>query len=144
MKKPAEEKILEDHISAKSLKKSSQRKVVLRMFLQHGKHLTADELYRIVQKKFPRIGYATIYRTLRLFCECGLSRELKLIDGITRFEPQHGYQHHDHLVCTCCGRLVEVVDPEIERLQEKLVREHGFYPESHRMELYGICRKCRK
>jgi len=139
-----EEDILEQYIAAKGLKRSGRRNVILALFLSAGKHITPDELYRIVQKKYPRIGYATIYRTLRLLCECGLSRELKFQDGITRFEPLHGYQHHDHLICTRCGRLVEVVDPQIERLQEKLAKQHGFHPETHRMELYGVCRRCKK
>ena len=142
--KKREEQILEDHLTSMNLKHSKQRKIILDFFLNAGKHVSPDELYRMVQKKYPRIGYATIYRTLRLLSVCGLSRELKFKDGITRFEPQYGASHHDHLICTKCGRLVEVMDPEIERLQEKLAKTHGFYPETHRMELYGVCRRCKK
>jgi Fur family ferric uptake transcriptional regulator len=144
MKIKQEEQFLENCLASKNLKYSKQRKIILKIFLKAGKHVSPDELYRIVQKKYPRIGYATIYRTMRLFCECGLSRELKFHDGITRYEPQHGYTHHDHLICSRCGRLVEVIDPEIERLQEKLVQKHGFHFETHRMELYGICPRCKK
>ena len=139
-----EEKIFEDYLATKNLKHSEQREAILHVFLNIDKHLTASELYRIVQKKYPKVGYATIYRTLRLLCECGLCRELKLEDGTARYEHLYGHQHHDHLICTKCGRFVEVVDPEIERLQEKLAKQHGFYPERHRMELYGVCRKCKK
>lgn len=139
-----EEKIFEDYLATKNLKNSEQRGQILYIFLSIDKHLTANELYRIVQKKHPSIGNATIYRTMRLLCECGLCRELKLDDGITRYEHLYGHEHHDHLICTTCGKFVEVVDPEIERLQEKLVKQHGFYPERHRMELYGICKECRK
>ena len=139
-----EEKILEDYLQTKNLKHSEQRKEILITFLKHDKHLTANELYRIVQAKYPAIGYATIYRTLKLLCECGLCRELKFEDGTTRYEHLYNHQHHDHLICTKCGRFVEVVDSEIERLQEKLVKEHGFYPGGHRMELYGVCKRCKK
>ncbi len=139
-----ETKIFEDYLTIKNLKHSEQRREILHVFLSTDKHLTANELYRIVQKKYPTIGHATIYRTLKLLCESGLCRELKFEDGTTRYEHLYGHQHHDHLICTKCGRFVEVVDPEIERLQEKLAKQHGFYPERHRMELYGVCRKCKK
>jgi len=69
-----EEKIFEDYLATKSLKHSEQRKEILHIFLKHDKHLTANELYRIVKKKYPTVGYATIYRTLKLLCECGLCR----------------------------------------------------------------------
>lgn len=139
-----EEKIFENHLTAKNLKHSGQRIEILQSFLNTDKHLTANELYGIVKRKHPKIGYATIYRTLKLLCECGLCRELKFDDGVTRYEHLYGHQHHDHLICTKCGRFVEVVDPEIERLQEKLIKQYEFYPERHRMELYGICKKCKQ
>ncbi len=139
-----EEKIFEGHLRTKNLKHSEQRKEILHIFLGIDKHLTANELYRLVQKKYPTVGYATIYRTLKLLCECGLCRELRFEDGTTRYEHLYGHQHHDHLICTKCGRFVEVVDPQIESLQEKLVKQHGFYPERHRMELYGVCKRCKR
>ena len=139
-----ETRMLEDYLAAKNLKYSRQREEILDIFLSLDRHLTASELYNIVQKKYPRLGFATIYRTLKLLCECGLCRELKLEDGTTRYEHLYGHRHHDHLICTKCGRFTEVVDPDIERLQEKLFRRHGFYPQRHRLELYGICRNCKK
>ncbi|MDO9541817.1 MAG: transcriptional repressor [Kiritimatiellia bacterium] len=139
-----EKRILEDYLAAKDLKYSRQRDEILDIFLSLDRHLTANELYNIVQKKYSRLGVATIYRTLKLLCECGLCRELKLEDGTTRYEHLYGHRHHDHLICTKCGRFTEVVDPDIERLQEKLFRRHGFYPQRHRLDLYGICRNCKR
>jgi len=139
-----ERKIFEDYLATKNLKHSEQRKEILHIFLGIDKHLTANELYRLVQRKYPAIGFATIYRTLKLLCECGLCWELRFEDGTTRYEHLYGHQHHDHLICTKCGRFVEVVDPQIENLQEKLIKQHGFYPERHRMELYGVCKKCKR
>ena len=98
----------------------------------------------MVKKLYPSIGFATVYRTLKLLCEAGLCRELKFEDGITRYEHLYGHQHHDHLVCTRCGKFIEIIEPEIEKLQEKLFKKHKFLPQRHRMELYGICKKCRK
>ena len=88
------------------------------------------------------MGVATVYRTLKLLCAAGLCRRLKVEGGPARYEHLYGHQHHDHLICTRCGTFVEVVDPEIERLQEKLSKIHGFTPQQHRMELYGICSNC--
>ena len=79
-----------------------------------------------------------------MLAEAGLCRELKFDDGTTRYEHLYGHRHHDHLICTTCGRFVEVVDPAIERLQMRVAERHGFRPERHRMEIYGICRRCRR
>ncbi|MEW6087969.1 MAG: transcriptional repressor [bacterium] len=138
-----EEKILEEYIASKNLRPTVQRKQILNVFLATDRHLTADELYAVVKEKYSNVGFATIYRTLKLLCECGLCRELKLEDGTSRYEHLYEHKHHDHLVCIKCGRLVEVVEPGIERLQEKLFKKHGFEPERHRMELYGVCKACK-
>ncbi len=139
-----EKKIFEERLLAKNLKHSRQREEILEAFLSSDKHLTAEQLYRMAKKNFPALGYATVYRTLKLLCECGLCRELKFEDGTARYEHLYGHKHHDHIICTKCGRLVEVVEPDIELLQEKLFRSHGFYPQRHRMELYGICKRCKE
>lgn len=138
-----EKEIFERYIQAKALKHSEQRERITELFLGIDKHLTLDELYEIVRKKYPRIGYATIYRTMKLLCNSGLCRELKFEDGQTRYEHLYGHQHHDHLICTRCGKLVEIIDPEIERLQDRLFEQHDFHPQRHRLELYGVCKKCK-
>ena len=83
------------------------------------------------------IGYG-----VKLLCEAELAREVRFGDGIARYEMR-GESHHDHLICERCGQNIEVVDPEIERLQEALARRHGFVPTFHRLYLYGICPACR-
>ncbi len=143
MGKEKEHKIFEDYLKIKDLRHSLQRKEILDIFLDIDKHLTAEELYRIVKSKNSSLGTATVYRTLKLLCECGLCRELRFEDGTTRYEHLYGHEHHDHIICTKCGKFIEVIDPEIERLQERLFKLHGFHPERHRMELYGVCRNCK-
>ena len=138
-----EQKIFGDYIHNKALKPSEQRIQILEIFLKSEKHLTAEELYRMVKKVSPKIGYATIYRTLKLFCECGLCRELKLEDGLIRYEHLYGHEHHDHLICVKCGTFAETMNSEIERLQEKLAEKKGFILKRHRLEMYGICKGCR-
>jgi Fur family ferric uptake transcriptional regulator len=139
-----ETEIFQDYIRNKGLRHSDQRMQILDVFLKTERHLTAEELHRLVQKKHSSVGAATVYRTMKLLRESGLCRELRLDDGSTRYEHLYDHEHHDHLVCTSCGALVEVLDPEIEKRQEKLARAHGFRIMSHKLELYGVCRKCRR
>jgi Fur family ferric uptake transcriptional regulator len=139
-----EQEVLLEHLKAKNRKQSKQRGEILGVFLKSPRHLTANELYREVQKNNPVIGFATVYRTLKLLCEAGICREMALEDGVTRYERQQGHEHHDHLVCTKCGKVVEVVDQIIENHQGRLFKKHGFHPQRHRMELYGTCKACTK
>jgi Fur family ferric uptake transcriptional regulator len=139
-----EEKIFTDFIRKKNLKQSHQRMDVLNKFLSTDKHLTTEELFKIVKRKNPRIGYATVSRTLKLLCKCGLARELRFHDGVSRFEHLFGHEHHDHLVCVKCGTFMEISDIRIEKLQKEIVKKHQFKELYHRMEIYGICGKCGK
>jgi Fur family ferric uptake transcriptional regulator len=135
--------VLENFIRSKNLRRSEQRQQILDVFLKTEKHLTAEDLYNIVKKKTPSIGYATIYRSLKLFSEAGLCRELHVADGITRYEHLYNHKHHDHLICTKCGKFVEIESPEIEALQEKIAKKKGFELIKHRLELYGLCSACK-
>ena len=96
-----------------------------------------------MKKRLPEIGIATVYRTLKLLKESGLCKEIRLDDGVTRYEHLYKHDHHDHLICSECGDLIEVLDPEIETLQKKLAKKHGFRIDSHKLEIYGTCRECR-
>jgi Fur family transcriptional regulator, ferric uptake regulator len=136
--------VLEEFICSKKMRHSKPRDWILSVFVSIEKHLTVDELWAAVRKKHPTVGYATVYRTLKLFCESGLCSELNFEDGTTRYEHRYGHHHHDHLICTACGAVTEVFNGEIEKLQEKLIKEHGFSPCYHRMNLYGVCKDCRK
>ena len=136
-----EKEIFEEFLKRKNLKQSNQRLEILKTFVNTDKHLTTDELYSIVRNKYPTIGFVTVYRTLKLLCESGLSRELKFEDGVSRYEHEFRHEHHDHLICMECGRFVEVVDLKIEELQKMMAKKYGFAPEHHRMEIYGICKE---
>lgn len=137
-----EKKIFSDYVQKKGMKHSAQRHDVLTTFLKTEKHLNADELYRLVKKKNPSIGVATVYRTLKLICDSGIGRELRLGSDSVLYEHNYNHEHHDHLICTVCGKFTEVVDPEIERLQERLAKKEGFTLQRHKMLLYGLCREC--
>ena len=95
----------------------------------------------IVSVFFQEEGQSTVYRTMKLLCEAGLAKEVSFGGGVVRYEQASDW-HHDHLICECCGKSIEVVDPQIEALQERLVRQYGFTPTQHRLYLYGVCPDC--
>ncbi|HEX9778899.1 MAG TPA: transcriptional repressor [Geopsychrobacteraceae bacterium] len=135
-------KVFTDYLAQKGLKNTNQRMIILQEFLEQASHLSTEELYLKVRSKYPNIGYATVHRTLKLFAECGIAAERNFGDGQGRFELMLGEQHHDHLICSRCGLIVEFENPQIEQLQNEVARRHGFVIENHRLELFGICSDC--
>lgn len=131
-----------NYIDEKRLKTTRQRNQILEIFLSSGRHLSIAELHQEIRRKHPSIGYATVYRTLKLFADSGIAREIEFGDGQTRYEPLATGEHHDHLVCMSCGAIEEFTHEGIERLQEEVAASHGFTMVTHRLELYGYCVAC--
>jgi Fur family ferric uptake transcriptional regulator len=131
-----------NYLSRKKLKNTSQRMIILKAFLKQKSHLSTEEFYLQLRKKHPGIGYATVHRTLKLFSECGIASERNFGDGQMRFEVSRDNEHHDHLVCTDCGRIIEFEDEQIEQIQLDIAQKHGFVIKDHRLELYGLCNDC--
>ena len=104
----------------------------------------AEALWAKVREHDARVSVATVYRTMKLLHECGLAHARNFGDGQTRYEAAVGRHHHDHLICTRCGTIVEFENDRIEVLQEKVARQHGFQVTSHKMELYGFCEACQR
>lgn len=129
--------------AGKGLRSTRQRDIILDFFLATHQHVSVEELYLKVKAAHPGIGSATVYRTLKLFVEAGLAREVLLHDGQTRYEHVVEGEHHDHLVCTGCNAVIEFENEAIERLQEEIATRHGFYITSHKLEIYGLCARCR-
>jgi Fur family ferric uptake transcriptional regulator len=141
MKKSAVEQ-LSGYLAGQGLRSTGQRDAILKTFLESGQHLSAEELYVRVKRTRPGIGYATIYRTLKLLAETGLVEERRFEDGFTRFEYKNKDAHHDHLICTRCGAIIEFENESIEALQHDVARKKGFKVQSHKLELYGLCEGC--
>ncbi len=143
MPKPVKElEILKNHLTKNSLKLTRQRELILTTFLKM-EHVTAEQLYHILAKKDPHIGLATIYRTLKLFCETDLAQE-RHFGSQTQFDNVSHKGHHDHLICTSCGKIVEFQNCQIENLQEEVARKNGFTIQTHKLELYGLCENCQR
>lgn len=138
------EALFEDYLAQKSLRMTPQRSLIVDYFLQAEWHLSAEELFHRLRQLDPKLGYSTVYRTLKLLCECHLARELPLGDERSHFEPLHNVHHHDHLICTVCSKIIEFYDQSIEDLQQKICAEHGFTLTNHTHEIYGTCADCRR
>lgn len=137
-------KTFSNFASNKGLRSTRQRDIILDIFLSTHQHVSVEELYLKIKASNPGIGNATVYRTLKLFVEAGLAREILLHDGQTRYEHVMAGEHHDHMVCTGCNTIIEFENETIEKLQNEIASRHGFFIENHKMEIYGLCAKCRK
>ncbi|MCC6646255.1 MAG: transcriptional repressor [Polyangiaceae bacterium] len=134
--------LLSAYMAKKGLRSTEQRRVIVERFFESPAHITIEELLAVVRSADPRVGYATVYRTLKLLAECGVAVERRFGDGVTRYEVANDDHHHDHLICVECGTISEFEEPAIEALQEEVARRHGFAVKSHKHELYGTCAAC--
>jgi len=115
---------------------TEQRRVIARVLSDAQDHPDAEEVYARATAIDPKISLATVYRTVRLFDEAGIIETHDFRDGRARYELAEG-EHHDHLIDVQTGDVIEFVDEEIERLQEKIAEKLGYELVDHRMELYG-------
>src|SRR5512132_3588762 len=136
--------ILHRHLKQVGLKHTEQRDTILRTFLETRDHLSTDELYRLVRERDARIGFTTVYRTLKLLAECGLASAVAFQDGVARYEHQYNRRSHHHMVCTECGSSVEFFSPEIDRMEQEIGRKHHYLTTRHTFQVYGVCEDCRK
>lgn len=127
-------------IQDQGLKTTRQRNTIIAVFFRLRGHISVEELLVEVKKVNPRIGYATVYRTLHLLVESGLVEERRFGDGLARYEGHSDVEHHDHMICLECGAISEFYNPRLEALQEQLAEENNFQIYRHRLELYGACK----
>jgi Fur family ferric uptake transcriptional regulator len=138
------QEIFYKHLKRVGLKHTDQRDTILRTFLETRDHLSTDELFRLVRKKDAKIGFTTVYRTLKLLAECGLASAVPFPDGMARYEHQFNRRNHHHMVCTECDASVEFFSPEVNKLEEEIGRKYHFDATRHNFQIYGVCEDCRK
>ncbi len=128
---------LEDLCVERGMRMTEQRRIIARVLEGSADHPDVEELYRRAVKVDARISISTVYRTVKLFEDAGIIERHDFRDGRSRYEtvPE---EHHDHLIDLKTGVVIEFHSPEIEALQEKIAREHGFRLVDHRLELYGV------
>jgi Fur family ferric uptake transcriptional regulator len=134
---------LSEHLRSHGIHPTQQRIRVIKVLVDSHAHLSAEEIHGLVRVQTPKIGLATIYRTLHALKEKGLVEEHRFNDEFSRYEAKPA-SHHDHLICLECGKVVEFDQPVIEQLQLAAARENHFSIVSHRLEIYGVCESCTK
>jgi len=130
-------------IKQKGMKYTEQRAVILQILVNLDDHLNAEEIHNIIQKEHPNqnIGIATIYRTLNFLEDVNLISSISFGSDGKKYEGNLK-EHHDHLICTSCGKIVEFLDDAIEKKQEDIAKKNGFTITDHSMQIYGLCQEC--
>lgn len=139
-----EQEIFLQHIQRAGLKRTAQRDLILDVFLRTEEHLSSEDLYNLVKKEDPTIGQTTVYRTLKLLTEAGLAREVRFGDGRTHYEHNYKHEHHDHMICVDCGKIIEFYSQQLEAIQDEMAKKHGFEMTSHSLRMWGYCSECSK
>jgi Fur family ferric uptake transcriptional regulator len=136
--------LLHKHLAQRGLKSTRQRNLIVDTFLSAKGHLDVDSLLARVRLQDHKISAATVYRTMKLLTELGIASAQRFGDGHTRYESAVDRHHHDHLICTECGTIIEFENDRIEALQDSVARRHAFKVTRHKLELYGFCQSCQK
>lgn len=136
--------IFSQYLKKNGMLYSKQREQILDIFLKTEKHPAITDLYDLVRKKNPKIGLATLYRTMEIICDAGLARKLDFGDGTKHYEHKYKHKHHHHLVCVKCGKIVEITSGKIEEIQRQLAKKHDFTITRTTMRLFGICKTCKR
>lgn len=130
-------------ISKKGLRNTPEREEIIAEIFSNPNHFDVDELYLRLKRNGSKISKASIYRNIPLIMECGLIKEVWFEDGHTQYEQVYGQRPHCHLRCLGCGKIIEVVEPEMKDLEAKIGRENDFKIVDQRLDITGYCSKCR-
>jgi len=140
------EKLLErfkDLLKSNTLKFTKQRELILKFLYENEDHYTPEDIYMLLKKEYPdiNIGIATVYRTLSLLEESGIASSISF--GAAGKKYELGLKkHHDHLICTACGEIIEFFDATIEAQQELIAKKFNFQMTDHTMKIVGLCQNC--
>lgn len=135
-------------MSRQELKKAGLRitgprvKILSLLENAQARHMSAEDIYKYLSDAGEDVGLATVYRVLTQFEQAGLVTRHSFENGVSVFELEQG-EHHDHMVCERCGKVVEFVDDMIEAQQQRIAEQHGFQLTEHSLILYGVCEGCR-
>lgn len=138
-----EQAIFRRYLEKHGLKLTAERQALFDEIFARHEHFEADELLLRLRTQHKKISRATIYRALDLLVDSGIVGRVRIGESGYRYERLRAGEHHDHLICTECGRVIEFYEPRIESLQDEVCERHGFLPISHSHQMRGICRQCR-
>ena len=134
----------QDFLQEQGLKLTGERSALVREIFATHYHFEADELLFKMKEKNVKISRATVYRTLELLVKSGMVRRVHLGEDHYHYEHVTGNSHHDHLICTTCGSVIEFNDPELQRRQLEICESKKFTPTFHNLQILGVCNACRR
>jgi Fur family ferric uptake transcriptional regulator len=138
-----ESKIFQNFLVEKGLKLTRERMAVMNeIFAFHG-HFGPEHLYMRIRGSGIKASRASVYRTLNLLVESGLVERISRTDKGSVYEHTFGHKHHDHMICTACGEIIEFFSERLEDVQNMICTEHDFNGTSHSLEIRGVCGRCR-
>ena len=143
MKNDRELDIFRKYLERRGLKLTAERQALFDELFARHEHLEADELLVRLRANHKKISRATIYRTLDLLADSGIVGKVRISEAGYRYERLRAGDHHDHLICKECGRVVEFYEQRIEELQDEVCERYGFILLDHSHQMRGICRQCR-
>lgn len=130
------------YLRGKRLKLTPERQEILKCIFSFHGHFDVEEVYEKLRREGKKPSRATIYRSIPLFVESGFIKEILTSHGKGSYEHTFGQEHHDHLLCIKCGRIIEFKEDNIENLQNEVCRRYGFRPVEHRLGIKGYCKTC--
>ncbi len=130
-------------LKAQDLKVTEQRRLLLHFLVYWNQHIDADDLYLRLKNKDQSISRGTVYRTLDLLVQCGLVRKSSFGQDHANYEIVHQNEHHDHLICIECKKVIEFYRADLEKLQDSICHHYKFIPMHHSHQIFGICVDCR-
>jgi Fur family ferric uptake transcriptional regulator len=136
------EAILKRGLERRNLRYTNERRGILQAVMSAHEHFDADWLYLQMRTGGAKVSRATIYRNLGLFCELGLLREVFRGPRGSSYEHVYGHEHHEHMICLVCGKILEFSSRQLESIQEQACRELKFSPVHHHLQILGYCEKC--
>jgi len=141
-------KDLREKLSERGYKMTPQRKEILKIFVENsdGHHMSAEDVYEILQREGSEIGLATVYRALDLLSELGILVQIDFGDGCARYElntADPNVHHHHHLICLKCRKVIEFEDDLLDDLEADIAKKSGFQILNHQVKFFGYCKDCR-
>lgn len=138
------EHVFREYLRDRGLKYTVERRDILRAVMKNDEHFEAEQLLLDMRQTGPRVGKATIYRSLKLLVACGIVKEVHFSNKQVHYEHTYGQDPHDHMVCRRCGRIIEFDAAEVTRLRILIAAAHKFHSLSHRFAIMGLCEACVK
>ena len=136
--------VFREFLAQKGMRSTPERETILAEVFLHHDHFDMEDLIMRLRQKGLRISRASVYRTIPLLVECGLVQEVFFEDGHMHFEHIYGHEHHCHLRCLGCRKIIEFRNAAVEEVEQRVSKDHGFAVTGHKLEIYGYCEDCRK